>query len=92
MKAPPAELENTARLDGRPVTSAVLLPVTPLGAFATSALLVAVLALAFTLGRRYQADASPPQTTQPDAFDSLEQALARPALSYEQLPVDRLNP
>ena len=64
----------------------VNLEVTPLGAFAAGALLVAGLGLAFTLGRRYEAVQNSPN--QWSATSSFEQALAKPAIKYDQLAVD----
>ena len=70
----------------RPAKRRLTLTVTPLGAFAAGALMVAALVLAWTVGRRMPLE-SPPRTY--ENTDSLDDVRRMPPIPYNQLPVDR---
>jgi len=63
-----------------------LVSLTPWTAFAAAALLVSVLALTYTLGRRQPLTPAEPRTM---VSDSLDDVRRREPISYEQLQVDR---
>ena len=82
-RLPSAELEA----DGRHPRGLVV-EITPLGAFAAGALVVAALALALTLGRRMPLEPAPPPTDA-NSEPRLDEVRLRPPVRFDTLEVDR---